>query len=54
MHTPHHTRESTNKSPDGLGGQGNFRHQDDRLAPFLQGSLDCTQINLGLPEPVTP
>ncbi len=39
---------------DGLGGQGNFRHQDDGLPPVLQGPVDELHKDLGFAAPRHP
>ena len=37
------------KAAHGLRGQGDLRHQHDRLLPLRQGALDGAQVDLGLP-----
>ena len=48
MHAPHLPGEAADETPHGLRGEGNLRHQHDRLATLLQGLRHRRQIDFGL------
>lgn len=48
VHDGHRVAEAPAETGDGLGGEGDLRHEHDGAAPLGQRALDGLQVHLGL------